>query len=134
MIQSTLKREPLKSADQVDIFQALSDVQRSLAKVAKYGPDRKDLIGVDVASEALNALYNAMYKSYLEAGAIYGETGQGFGQWFDEVKAIANMRWAADRTEREHEECAAHQHFLKGAAKKPKRLNQSTLKRKEGAK
>jgi len=53
-------------------------------------------------SEAAQKIYDAIYQSYLDQGAIYGENHEGLMRWMKELGEIARLEAEAGRLREHH--------------------------------
>lgn len=61
---------------------------------------------IEKFAEAAKQMYDAVYRHYLEHGAIYGETPEGFARWLEELGELARLEEAARRIRQRHEDMA----------------------------
>lgn len=56
--------------------------------------------------EAMKQMHGAIYQYYLDCGAIYGETPEGFQRWMEELGELARLEEQAQRIRQRHEDLA----------------------------
>jgi hypothetical protein len=56
--------------------------------------------------EAMKQMHGVVYQNYLNCGAIYGETPEGFQRWLEELGEINRLEAQAQRIRQHHEDLA----------------------------
>lgn len=64
--------------------------------------------------EAMNQMYGVVYQHYLDCGAIYGETPEGFARWLEELGELARLEEEARRIRQAHEDLADLKRLVEG--------------------
>lgn len=84
--------EPTKNQTLVDYFYQLSET------MLEYLVPK-----IQEAIPAMQALYDAYWQSYREAGMPYGETDEGLLRWAREVTEVSRLQFEAERILQHHQ-------------------------------
>lgn len=80
----------------------LSQSEQERLQTAMLGVYTELKKAVDVAMPIVAKICNAAYETYIEAGAIYGESYEGFSRWFFEINEIDRLKRQIEEIETRH--------------------------------
>lgn len=63
-------------------------------------------------SAAIKKVYAAIYQDYVDSGAIYGESHEGFMRWLGEISEAASLRAKSDRILEHHQDMKDFKNML----------------------